>query len=169
MTARYKNNFDLMWKTTEYLSLGSSLPPVCVMWLRFWVVLVFHVQVTDISVICEHIIKKNICSHSSKSETSLLLCCWCYFFYFFIFSDWTLFVFRLFLFCFFWSVFVCVPCQVLKDANIAAELFWNYDFFSELINTFLIRVGLRSPSPNSPGPQASQKTQMAVMCEVRAA
>lgn len=56
--------------------------------------------------------------------------------------------------------------KVLKDANIAAELFWNYDFFSELINTFLIRVGLRSPSPNSPGPQASQKTQMAVMCEV---
>lgn len=56
--------------------------------------------------------------------------------------------------------------KVLKDANIAAELFWNYDFFKKLINTFLMRVGLRTPSPNSPGPQASQKTQMAVMCEV---
>ncbi|KAL3977128.1 myosin III [Sarotherodon galilaeus] len=56
--------------------------------------------------------------------------------------------------------------KVLKDANIAAELFWNYEFFRRLINTFLIRVGLRTPSPNSPGPQASQKTQMAVMCEV---
>lgn len=129
-----------------------------------------HVQVTDISVICEHIIKKIICSHSSKSETSLLLCCWCYFFIFSsLVTELYLFFIWFFLFCFFWSVFVCVPCQVLKDANIAAELFWNYDFFSELINTFLIRVGLRSPSPNSPGPQASQKTQMAVMCEVRAA
>lgn len=56
--------------------------------------------------------------------------------------------------------------KVLKDANIAAELFWNYDFFRKLINTFLTQVGLRTPSPHSPGPQASQKTQMAVMCEV---
>lgn len=56
--------------------------------------------------------------------------------------------------------------KVLKDANIKAELFWDYSFFRALINTFLTRVGLRTSNPNSPGPQASPKTQMAVMCEV---
>lgn len=121
-----------------------------------------HVQVTDISIICEHIIKKMICSHSSKSETLLLCCCWWGFF-----SSLVIELYLFFVLCFVCGV--CVPCQVLKDANIAAELFWNYDFFKKLINTFLMRVGLRTPSPNSPGPQASQKTQMAVMCEVRAA
>ncbi|XP_030576278.1 uncharacterized protein LOC115773597 isoform X2 [Archocentrus centrarchus] len=58
--------------------------------------------------------------------------------------------------------------KVLKDVDIKAELFWDYSFFWRLINTFLTRVGLRTSNPNSPGPQASPKTQMAVMCEVTA-
>ncbi|XP_023150623.1 apoptosis facilitator Bcl-2-like protein 14 [Amphiprion ocellaris] len=54
----------------------------------------------------------------------------------------------------------------LKNANIAAELFWNYSFFRELINRLLMRMGLRSPDPDALGPQASPKTQIAVTCEV---
>ncbi|KAM8740182.1 uncharacterized protein AB9X84_020108 isoform 1-T1 [Acanthopagrus schlegelii] len=54
----------------------------------------------------------------------------------------------------------------LKDANIAAELFWNYSFFEKLVKTLLIRMGLISPEPDTLGPQASPKTQVAVTCEV---
>lgn len=54
----------------------------------------------------------------------------------------------------------------LKDANISAELFWNYSFFRDLINKLLMRMGLRSPDPDALGPQASPKTQIAVTCEV---
>lgn len=54
----------------------------------------------------------------------------------------------------------------LKDANIAAELFWNYSFFEKLVKAFLIRMGLISPEPDTLGPQASPKTQIAVTCEV---
>ncbi|XP_029350621.1 apoptosis facilitator Bcl-2-like protein 14 [Echeneis naucrates] len=53
----------------------------------------------------------------------------------------------------------------LKDMSIARELFWNYSFFSRLISGLLTRMGLRSPNPDSPGPHASPKTQIAVMCE----
>ncbi|XP_008289330.1 uncharacterized protein LOC103364099 [Stegastes partitus] len=54
----------------------------------------------------------------------------------------------------------------LKDANIAAELFWDYSFFKNLINALLMRMGLRSADPDALGPQASPKTQIAVTCEV---
>ncbi|KAM9328293.1 apoptosis facilitator Bcl-2-like protein 14 [Pholidichthys leucotaenia] len=56
--------------------------------------------------------------------------------------------------------------EVLKEANIAAELFWNYSFFKTLISALLLKMGLRHPDPNAPGPQASPKTQMAVTCEI---
>ncbi|XP_051807839.1 apoptosis facilitator Bcl-2-like protein 14 [Acanthochromis polyacanthus] len=56
--------------------------------------------------------------------------------------------------------------QELKNANIAAELFWNYSFFRELINKLLMMMGLRNPDPEALGPQASPKTQIAVTCEV---
>ncbi|CAK6949959.1 apoptosis facilitator Bcl-2-like protein 14 [Scomber scombrus] len=45
------------------------------------------------------------------------------------------------------------------------ELFWNYNFFETLIKTLLRRMGLIS-DPNSPGPQTSPKTQIAITCEV---
>ncbi|XP_047431518.1 apoptosis facilitator Bcl-2-like protein 14 [Mugil cephalus] len=54
----------------------------------------------------------------------------------------------------------------LRNANIAAELFWNYSFFSKLISGLLMKMGLKSLNPESPGPKASPKTQIAVMCEV---
>lgn len=54
----------------------------------------------------------------------------------------------------------------LKDANIAAELFWNYSFFRSLVNAVLTRMGLRRADPDAPGPQASPKTQIAVACEI---
>ncbi|XP_028254878.1 uncharacterized protein LOC114431543 isoform X2 [Parambassis ranga] len=54
----------------------------------------------------------------------------------------------------------------LKDANIAMELFWDYSFFKSLLHRLLSKMGLRSPDPESPGPQASPKTQIAVTCEV---
>lgn len=56
--------------------------------------------------------------------------------------------------------------QELKDANIAAELFWNYSFFEKLMKALLTRMGLRSPNPDSPGPTGSPKSQIAVTCEV---
>lgn len=57
--------------------------------------------------------------------------------------------------------------QELKNANIAMELFWNYGFFQKLMSGVLTKMGLKSSNPDSPGPKASPKTQMAVMCEVR--
>lgn len=56
--------------------------------------------------------------------------------------------------------------QRMKDANISMEIFQDYGFFRMLMNTFLSRIGLRSPDPDAPGPQASPKTQIAVACEV---
>lgn len=56
--------------------------------------------------------------------------------------------------------------QELRDANVAAELFWNYGFFRALMNGVLTRMGLRSADPDAPGPQASPKTQIAVTCEI---
>ncbi|XP_078098870.1 uncharacterized protein LOC144512159 isoform X2 [Sander vitreus] len=54
----------------------------------------------------------------------------------------------------------------LKDAAIATELFWDYSFFKLLMTTLLTRMGLRTPNPDSPGPKASPKSQIAVTCEV---
>lgn len=51
---------------------------------------------------------------------------------------------------------------------LAQELFWNYSFFRTLMSALLGRMGLRSSNPESPGPHASPKTQIAVTCEVRA-
>ncbi|XP_029016911.1 apoptosis facilitator Bcl-2-like protein 14 [Betta splendens] len=45
------------------------------------------------------------------------------------------------------------------------ELFWDYSFFNNIIKGLLTRMGLKSPYPDSPGPHASPKTQMAVACE----
>ncbi|XP_026182700.1 apoptosis facilitator Bcl-2-like protein 14 [Mastacembelus armatus] len=55
--------------------------------------------------------------------------------------------------------------QELKDVCLSSEIFWNYNFFKRLIRALLTRMGLRSPNPDSPGPQASPKTQIAVACE----
>ncbi|KAM8908402.1 uncharacterized protein AB9W97_005781 isoform 2-T3 [Spinachia spinachia] len=52
----------------------------------------------------------------------------------------------------------------LKD--LTSKLFWDYGFFKLLMSTFLERMGLKSPHPDSPGPKASPKTQIAVACEV---
>ncbi|XP_029317368.1 uncharacterized protein LOC115028100 [Cottoperca gobio] len=54
----------------------------------------------------------------------------------------------------------------LKDSGVGIQLFGNYDFFKLLISTLLMRMGLKSPNPDSPGPKASPKTQIAVMCEI---
>ncbi|XP_037616285.1 apoptosis facilitator Bcl-2-like protein 14 isoform X2 [Sebastes umbrosus] len=54
----------------------------------------------------------------------------------------------------------------LKDAAFAKDLFWNYSFFKLLISTLLERMGLKSLSPDSPGPKAATETQIAVTCEV---
>ncbi|XP_034719766.1 apoptosis facilitator Bcl-2-like protein 14 [Etheostoma cragini] len=54
----------------------------------------------------------------------------------------------------------------LKDAAISLDLFWDYSFFKLLMTTLLTRMGLRTPNPDSPGPKASPKTQIAVTCEV---
>ncbi|KAK9525890.1 hypothetical protein VZT92_016561 [Zoarces viviparus] len=54
----------------------------------------------------------------------------------------------------------------LKDAAIATELFRDYAFFKLLMSTLLLRMGLKSPHPDSPGPKASPETQIAVACEV---
>ncbi|XP_022604701.1 uncharacterized protein LOC111224480 [Seriola dumerili] len=53
----------------------------------------------------------------------------------------------------------------LKNMAMATELFWNYSFFRTLMSALLTRMGLRSPNPDSPGPHASPKTQIAVTCE----
>lgn len=58
---------------------------------------------------------------------------------------------------------------MLRKLNVSTELFGNYSFFSRLLRTFLIRVGLVNPEPDALGPQASPKTQIAVACEVRTA
>nr|XP_040031425.1 apoptosis facilitator Bcl-2-like protein 14 [Gasterosteus aculeatus aculeatus] len=52
----------------------------------------------------------------------------------------------------------------LKD--LTTKLSWDYGFFEMLMSTFLTRMGLKSPNPDSPGPKASPKTQIAVACEV---
>ncbi|XP_031714820.1 uncharacterized protein LOC116389887 isoform X2 [Anarrhichthys ocellatus] len=54
----------------------------------------------------------------------------------------------------------------LKDAAIATELFRDYGFFKLLMSTLLLRMGLKSLHPDSPGPKASPETQIAVACEV---
>lgn len=54
--------------------------------------------------------------------------------------------------------------EQLKDMDLAREI-WNYTFFKTLISALLGRMGLRSPYPDSPGPHASPKTQIAVTCE----
>ncbi|XP_044042828.1 apoptosis facilitator Bcl-2-like protein 14 [Siniperca chuatsi] len=54
----------------------------------------------------------------------------------------------------------------LKDAIRAREIFWNYRFFEKLIKTLLMRMGLMTSDPESLGPHASPKTQIAVTCEV---
>ncbi|KAK5849044.1 hypothetical protein PBY51_008719 [Eleginops maclovinus] len=54
----------------------------------------------------------------------------------------------------------------LKDSGITPELFLDYNFYKTLITALLLRMGLRSPNPDSPGPKASPKTQIAVTCEV---
>uniref|UniRef100_A0AAQ4S730 Apoptosis facilitator Bcl-2-like protein 14 n=1 Tax=Gasterosteus aculeatus aculeatus TaxID=481459 RepID=A0AAQ4S730_GASAC len=51
----------------------------------------------------------------------------------------------------------------LKDLT---KLSWDYGFFEMLMSTFLTRMGLKSPNPDSLGPKASPETQMAVACEV---
>ncbi|KAJ4924562.1 hypothetical protein JOQ06_003517 [Pogonophryne albipinna] len=53
----------------------------------------------------------------------------------------------------------------LKGSGISLELFSDYNFFRKLMQTLLMRMGLRSPDPDSPGPKASPKTQIAVTCE----
>ncbi|XP_053170143.1 apoptosis facilitator Bcl-2-like protein 14 [Scomber japonicus] len=55
--------------------------------------------------------------------------------------------------------------SVLGQSLTDMELFWNYSFFETLIKTLLRRMGLIS-DPNSPGPQTSPKTQIAITCEV---
>ncbi|KAK2859140.1 hypothetical protein Q5P01_003760 [Channa striata] len=52
-----------------------------------------------------------------------------------------------------------------KNVAMLKELFWNYSFFKRLMTSFLTRMGLRSLDPESPGPHASPKTQIAVTCE----
>ncbi|XP_054481031.1 apoptosis facilitator Bcl-2-like protein 14 [Anoplopoma fimbria] len=54
----------------------------------------------------------------------------------------------------------------LKDANISTELFLNYSFFKLLMTTLLKKMGLMCSDPESPGPKASPKAQIAVACEV---
>ncbi|KAL3048300.1 hypothetical protein OYC64_006975 [Pagothenia borchgrevinki] len=54
----------------------------------------------------------------------------------------------------------------LKGSGISLELFSDYNFFRRLMQTLLMKMGLRSPDPDSPGPKASPKTQIAVTCEV---
>ncbi|XP_058481259.1 apoptosis facilitator Bcl-2-like protein 14 [Solea solea] len=53
----------------------------------------------------------------------------------------------------------------LRDVSLARELFWNYSFFKTLITELLMRMGLSSSDPESPGPRASPTTQIAVTCE----
>ncbi|KAM7378507.1 hypothetical protein PAMA_013422 [Pampus argenteus] len=54
----------------------------------------------------------------------------------------------------------------LKNVSLAKELFWDYSFFEKLMKTLLKRMGLLTSDPDSPGPQTSPKTQIAVTCEV---
>ncbi|MEQ2291445.1 hypothetical protein AMECASPLE_013482 [Ameca splendens] len=51
-------------------------------------------------------------------------------------------------------------------AHIAADLFLDYNFFTRLLNTFLVRIGFRRSDPNALGPQAANKTQIAATCEI---
>lgn len=51
-------------------------------------------------------------------------------------------------------------------AHIAADLFFDYNFFTRLLNTFLVRIGYRTSNSDSLGPQAANKTQIAAACEV---
>ncbi|XP_021177851.2 apoptosis facilitator Bcl-2-like protein 14 [Fundulus heteroclitus] len=51
-------------------------------------------------------------------------------------------------------------------AHIATELFYDYNFFRRLLNTFLVRIGFRSVSPDSLEPQAANRTQIAATCEI---
>ncbi|XP_041832867.1 apoptosis facilitator Bcl-2-like protein 14 [Melanotaenia boesemani] len=56
--------------------------------------------------------------------------------------------------------------KMLREAKIGADLFLNYSFFEKVINTFLTTTGFRSSNPSGLGPQASQKTQIAMTCEI---
>ncbi|KAM4523901.1 uncharacterized protein V3H82_002001 [Fundulus diaphanus] len=51
-------------------------------------------------------------------------------------------------------------------AHIATEIFYDYNFFRRLLNTFLVRIGFRSQSPDSLEPQAANRTQIAATCEI---
>ncbi|KAG7498020.1 hypothetical protein JOB18_047770 [Solea senegalensis] len=53
----------------------------------------------------------------------------------------------------------------LRDVSLAGELFWNYSFFKTVITELLMRMGLSPSDPESPGPRASPRTQIAVTCE----
>lgn len=56
--------------------------------------------------------------------------------------------------------------EALNKSLRASEIFWNYSFYKMVIRTLLERMGLLNPHPESLGPQASPKTQIAVTCEV---
>lgn len=47
------------------------------------------------------------------------------------------------------------------------EIIWNYSFYKKVMNGLLSAMGLSSADPDSPGPHASPKTQIAVTCEVK--
>ncbi|KAM4711759.1 uncharacterized protein FYW61_020873 [Anableps anableps] len=51
-------------------------------------------------------------------------------------------------------------------AHIAADLFFDYNFFTKLLDTFLIRTGFRRPTADALGPQAANRTQIAAALEI---
>lgn len=53
----------------------------------------------------------------------------------------------------------------LKNMSFFKDIIWNYRFYKMLMNELLSRMGLSSADPDSPGPHASTKTQIAVTCE----
>ncbi|XP_026220130.1 apoptosis facilitator Bcl-2-like protein 14 [Anabas testudineus] len=55
--------------------------------------------------------------------------------------------------------------QELRNVAVVREIFWDYSFFKSLISSLLLKMGLKSINPDSPGPHASPKTQIAVTCE----
>ncbi|XP_060926724.1 apoptosis facilitator Bcl-2-like protein 14 [Limanda limanda] len=53
----------------------------------------------------------------------------------------------------------------LKDLSLDRDIFWSYDFFKAIMTTLFDRMGFRSSAPDSPGPQASPKANMALALE----
>ncbi|XP_008313660.1 apoptosis facilitator Bcl-2-like protein 14 [Cynoglossus semilaevis] len=53
----------------------------------------------------------------------------------------------------------------LKNMSLFKEIIWNYSFYKKVMNGLLSAMGLSSADPDSPGPHASPKTQIAVTCE----